>query len=155
MHPQRVASRYLLSGLTRCDHCGKALVGQDAKGGQFTYYVCGTLLKKGAGSCPSHYINSQKFERLVIDKIKYYILTEDTLEELVRMVNEEMDAAATEYRDRLDTILEEIVDVNRRLDRLYDAIETGKLALDDLSPRIKQSKKRKDQLETQKWELEW
>ena len=37
LHPKRVASRYLLSGLARCGHCGKALVGQDAKSGQFTY----------------------------------------------------------------------------------------------------------------------
>jgi site-specific DNA recombinase len=41
------------------------------------------------------------------------------------------------------------------LDRLYDAIETGKLTLDDLSPRIKQLKGRKEQLEAQKWELDW
>ena len=48
LHPGRVASRYLLSGLAKCGYCGKALVGQDAKGGKFKYYVCGTLLKKGA-----------------------------------------------------------------------------------------------------------
>ena len=155
MHPQRVASHYLLSGLTRCGHCGKALVGQDAKGGKFTYYVCGTLLKKGAGSCPSRYVNSQKFERLVIDKIKEHILTEENLRELVRMVNEEMDASASDCKKRLDIVLEEIADVNQRLDRLYDAIETGKLNLDDLSPRIKQLKERKERLEAQKWELEW
>ena len=47
LHPKRVASRYLLSGLARCGHCDKALVGQDAKSGQFAYYVCGILLKKG------------------------------------------------------------------------------------------------------------
>jgi site-specific DNA recombinase len=58
LHPKRVASRYLLSGLARCGHCGKALVGQDAKSGQFTYYVCGTLLKKEAGSCPSRYLKA-------------------------------------------------------------------------------------------------
>ena len=155
MHPRRVASHYLLSGLIKCGYCGKAFVGQDAKSGKINYYVCGTLLKKGAGSCPSHYINSQKFEGLVISKIRAHILTEENLKELVRLVNEEMDAAATEYRDRLDNILEEIVDVNHRLDRLYDAIETGKLTLDDLSPRIKQLKERKDQLESHRWELEW
>jgi len=155
MHPQRVASQYLLSGLTRCGHCGKALVGQDAKGGKFTYYVCGTLLKKGSGSCPSRYVNSQKFERLVIDKIKEHILTEENLSELVRMVNEEMDACASDCKKRLDIVQEEMADVNQRLDRLYDAIETGKLNLDDLSQRIKQLKERKERLEAQKWELEW
>ena len=68
LHPKRVASRYLLSGLARCGHCGKALVGQDAKSGKFTYYVCGTLLKKGAEACPTRYLNSQRFENLIISK---------------------------------------------------------------------------------------
>jgi site-specific DNA recombinase len=155
MHPQRVSSHYLLSGLVTCGHCGKAMVGQDAKAGKFTYYVCGTLLKKGAGSCPSHYLNSRRFESLVIEKIKEHILTEGNLRELVRMVNEQMDAAASEYRYKLETVQEEISDVDRRLGRLYDAIETGKLNLEDLSSRIKQLKGRKEQLEARKWELEW
>jgi hypothetical protein len=51
LHPRRATSRYLLRGLARCGHCGKALVGQKAKSGQFSYYLCGTLLKQGAGSC--------------------------------------------------------------------------------------------------------
>jgi hypothetical protein len=51
IHPRRAGSRYLLSGLAKCGHCGKALVGQDAKWGKYSYYVCGTLLKKGSGSC--------------------------------------------------------------------------------------------------------
>lgn len=89
LHPKRVASRYLLSGLARCGHCGKALVGQDAKSGQFTYYVCGTLLKKGSGSCPTRYLNSQQFENLVIDKIKEHVLTTENLTRLVDIENGE------------------------------------------------------------------
>ena len=138
LHPRRVASRYLLSGLARCGHCGKALVGQDAKSGQFTYYVCGTLLKKGEGSCPTRYLNSQKFENLVIDKIKEHVLTTENLTRLVHIVNEEMDGLAIEYRQRLDSILDDIADVSRRLERLYDALETGKIQLADLAPRIQQ-----------------
>jgi hypothetical protein len=50
MHPKRVNSPFLLSGLARCGYCGKALVGKYAKNGEFAYYVCGTLDKKGSGS---------------------------------------------------------------------------------------------------------
>ena len=59
--------------------------GQDAKGGKFTYYVCGTLLHKGSTTCPAKYLPAPKFEGLVIDKIKEYILTEDNLKDLVRL----------------------------------------------------------------------
>ena len=39
IHPKRVASRFLLSGLAFCGHCGKALIGRGAKSGKFTYDV--------------------------------------------------------------------------------------------------------------------
>ena len=155
LHPRRVASHYLLSGLARCGYCGKALVGQDAKGGKFKYYVCGTLLKKGSGSCQAHYINSQRFERLVIDKIKEHILTEENLTELVCLVNEEMDASTSKHRQQLDALLTEISRVNQRLERLYDALETGMLQLADLAPRIQRLRQRQEQLETRRLELEY
>jgi site-specific DNA recombinase len=154
LHPKRVASRYLLSGLARCGHCGKNLVGHDAKSGRFTYYVCGTLLKKGTDSCPTRYLNRQQFENLVIDKIKEHVLTTDNLTRLVHMVNEEMDSLAIEYRQRSDNVINEIADVDRRLDRLYDALETGRIQLADLAPRIQQLRQRREQLQAARLQLE-
>ena len=153
-HPRRVASNYLLSGLARCGVCGKALVGQEAKSGRFAYYVCGTLLKKGAGACDASYLNSRKFEGIVPDKIKERILTEENLRQLVYLVNEEMDAAAAGYRDKLDIIVQEIAETKRRLDRLYDALETGKLSLDDLAPRIQALRQQDNQLRAAQLELD-
>jgi hypothetical protein len=155
LHPKRTASHFLLSGIARCGYCGKALVGHDAKSGRFSYYVCGTLLKKGAGACPTRYINSKELEGLVISKIKEHVLTEENLRKMVSLINEEMDAASTEYRAQLDTVTEEVEDVNRRLDRIYDAIETGSFRNEDLAPRIRQLNERKEQLHAKKWELEW
>ena len=153
-HPRRVASRYLLSGIARCGHCGKALIGQDAKGGKFSYYVCGTLLKRGSGSCPTRYLNTKKFDNIIIEKIGEHVLTQDNLVELLRLVNEEISATSVDQRERLDIILTEISDANRRLERLYDALETGKVALDNLSPRITQLRQRLQQLQSTRSELE-
>ncbi len=153
-HPRRVVSPYLLSGIARCGRCGKALIAAEAKGGQFTYYVCGTLIREGAGSCDTPYLNAHKFESLVIDKIKEHILTEENLRELVRLVNEEMDAQASEYRERLDTIIRETDETNRRLGRLYEALETGSLAMEDLAPRIQELRQRQKQLEASRFEVE-
>ena len=154
LHPRRAASRYLFSGLARCGHCGKALVGQDAKSGEFTYYVCDTRLKKGADSCPSRYLNSRCFENTVIDKIKEHILTTENLTKLVQMVNEEMDSMAVDYRERLEGILKEVADVDRRLGRLYDALETGQVQIADLAPRISQLRQQHEQLQAKRLELE-
>ncbi len=82
-HPRVTTSRFLLTGITKCGHCGKALVGQDAKSGRFSYYVCGSLNKKGAGACKAKYLNAPKFEAIVLEKIRTLILNEEKISELV------------------------------------------------------------------------
>jgi uncharacterized protein involved in exopolysaccharide biosynthesis len=59
-----------------------------------------------------------------------------------------------ECRSRLETVAAGIADVNQRLERLYDALETGKVTMDDLSPRIQELRERQKQLNAAKWELE-
>ena len=59
--------------------CGKALIGIDAKSGKCSYYVCGPLLKKGAGTCAAPFLPKAKFEELVPQKLKGAGLTEDHL----------------------------------------------------------------------------
>ena len=58
IHPRRAASPYLLSGIVKCETCGKALTAHEAKSGQFTYYVCHSLLKRGQGACDTPRLNS-------------------------------------------------------------------------------------------------
>jgi chromosome segregation ATPase len=48
---------------------------------------------------------------------------------------------------RLAVIDAQLEDVRRRLHKLYDALETGKLEVEDLAPRIKELNAQKDDLE--------
>jgi SMC interacting uncharacterized protein involved in chromosome segregation len=70
------------------------------------------------------------------------------------MVNEEMDDSASKYQERLDTVISEINNVNGRLERLYDALETGELQLADLAPRIQQLRQRQEKLQITRQGLE-
>ena len=116
-HPRRVASTYLLSGLVKCKRCKRALSGQDAKSGQFAYYVCQSIMKRGKDACHTPRLNARRFEQMIVDKIRSNILTEGSITELVRAVDEEMDGVAGEQRKRLKTIEDELEDVKRRLGR--------------------------------------
>ena len=147
VNPRRLASSYLLSGLLRCEACSRALTGQESKGGQFAYYVCNSLLKRGQGECESPRLNARRFERLVIDQIRENILTESNMRELVRLVGEEMDGVAAEQGQRLQTIEEEQVQVKRWLDRLYWAIETTDIEPADVAPRIREHRDRLEKLD--------
>ena len=67
------------------------LIGCYAKGGKFAYYVCGTLDKKGAGSCSAKYLGTKKFEGVIIEQIKKRVLTKENLKELVDLTNQALD----------------------------------------------------------------
>ena len=94
MHPRRASSPYLLSGLVTCETCGKAMTASEAKGGQYTYYVCQTLLKRGSGTCETPRLNSKWFEGLIVNQIRTNVLTEKNVLHLVIMLDEEMDGEA-------------------------------------------------------------
>ena len=147
MHPRRASSPYLLSGLVTCETCGKSMTASEAKGGQYTYYVCQTLLKRGSGTCETPRLNSKWFESLIVDQLRTNVPTEKNVQHLAIMLDEEMDGEAHALRQKLHTTDAELGEVSRRLDKLYEAVETSKLDLADVAPRIRQHSERQAQLE--------
>ena len=142
-----MGSSYLPSGLIRCKACNRALSGQDAKSGKFSYYVCQSVMKRGSGGCNAPRLNARRFEELVVGKIRENVLTESSIRELVKLVDEEMDGVAKEQRQRLETIESELVDVRRRLDRLYNLVETTDLDIEDFKARSREHRERQERLE--------
>ena len=147
MHPRRASSPYLLSGLAKCETCGKALTAAEAKSRKYTYYVCHSLLKKGKGTCKTPRLNSKNFEGLIVSNIRHNILTETNIRDLVKIVDEEMDGVAREQRKRLKIIEDELEDVKKRLGRVWQDIETTDIEMSDASDRIKEHRQRKEKLE--------
>ena len=146
-HPRRSASSYLLSGVVKCRTCGKALSGQESKSGQFAYYVCQSLMKQGSGACDAPRLNAKRFEGMVVDQIRDNILTESNIRDLVRLVDEEMDGVAREQRERLETVEAELAEVRRKMDRLWHAVESTDLEINDILPRLREHKERQEKLE--------
>ena len=93
----------MLSGLAKCETCGKALTAAEAKSGKYTYYVCQSLLKQGSGTCDTPRLNARNFEDIIVSNIRENILTESNVRDLVRLVDEEMDGLAREQRQNLET----------------------------------------------------
>ena len=147
VNPRRASSPYLLSGLAKCETCGKAMTAAEAKSGRYTYYVCDTLIKRGSGTCETPRLNAKKFERLIVEQIRENILTESNIRGLVKLLDEEMDGVAREQRERLETIEEELEEVKRRLARIWHIIETTDIEVADASDRIKEHRERKEKLE--------
>ena len=147
VNPRRASSPYLLSGLLKCETCGKAMTAAEAKSGKYTYYVCHSLLKRGSGTCKTPRLNAKSFEKLIVDEIRANILTESNIRDLVKLLDEEMDGVASEQRERLESIEEELEEVKRRLGRIWQVIETTDIEMADASERIKEHRDRKEKLE--------
>ena len=147
VHPRQAASRYLLSGLVRCELCRKALTAAEAKGGKYSYYVCQSILNGGSKSCKTPRLNAGRFERLIIEQIRDHILTEGNIRELVKMLDEEMDGVAREERERLETIEAELEEVRRKMDRLWHIVESSDMEVNDILPRLRVHQERQAQLE--------
>ena len=147
VNPRRASSPYLLSGLLKCETCGKALTAAEAKSGKYTYYVCHSLLKRGSGTCKTPRLNAKTFEKLIVDEIRANILTESNIRDLVKLLDEEMDGVASEQRERLESIEEELEEVKRRLGRIWQVIETTDIEMADASERIREHRDRKEKLE--------
>ena len=147
VNPRRASSPYLLSGLLKCETCGKALTAAEAKSGKYTYYVCHSLLNGAAATCKTPRLNAKTFEKLIVDEIRANILTESNIRDLVKLLDEEMDGVASELRERLETIKEELEEVKRRLGRIWQVIETTDIEMADASERIREHRERKEKLE--------
>ncbi len=70
------------------------------------------------------------------------------------MVDEELSAIHILLKSRTDVIETEMGDVRNRLSRLCNALETGKIELDDLAPRIKELRTTESELSSAKIQLE-
>ena len=147
VNPRRISSPYLLSGLLKCETCGKAMTAAEAKSGKYTYYICHSLLKRGKGTCKTPRLNAKNFEKLIVGEIRENVLTESNIRDLVKLLDEEMDGVAAEQRQRLQTIDEELEDVKRRLSRIWQTIETTDIEMADASDRIREHRERKEKLE--------
>ena len=148
VNPRRISSPYLLSGLAKCQTCGKAMTAAEAKSGKYTYYICHSLLKRGKGTCKTPRLNAKKFEKVIVDELRANILTESNIKDLVKIVDEEMDGVASEQRDRLDTIDGELEEVKKQLGRVWQFIaRSDSVDVAEASDLIVELRQRKETLE--------
>ncbi len=152
-HPRTIPSPYLLSGLLRCS-CGRSMVGRSAKSHQYLYYECPAKYTQGKESCNAERLPKEKLEDLIIGQVKEKVLSDECLQELVELVNEALNSSYSMLSDSLASIDFELRDTGTRLSKLYDALETGKLSLDDLAPRIRELRERLDQLSKARIQIE-
>ena len=148
-NPRRASSPYLLSGILKCETCGRAMSASEAKSGKYTYYVCQSLMKRGSGSCKTPRLNAKKIESTIVDELRANILTESNIRDLVKLLDEEMDGAAAEHRQKLESIEAELEEVKKQLGRVWHFIsKSDSVDIAAASDHIVELRERKESLES-------
>ena len=75
-------------------------------------------------------------------KIRENILTESSITDLVQIVDEEMDGVAHEQKKRLESVEGELVELKRRLGRIWHVIKTTDIETTDASDHIREHRER-------------
>jgi hypothetical protein len=130
------------------------MIGHAVKSGKFFYYMCGNTRRRGKGICTVPLLPKVRFENFIVDRVKRFILTEENLRDLVDMFNENMAQNCVGENDRLEVLKAQMEEVDSRLTKLYDALETGEFKGGELAPRIKALFDKKEDLQRARLEAE-
>lgn len=152
-HPRAVASQHLLSGLVFCAHCGAKMIASTAKSGKFVYYACQRKFKEGKASCSQKSLNAEKFEPCIVDTIKDRLLTKEILTKLVCMVCEELENGEAESETKRATLKNQMVEIEKKLARHYELIESNALNVADVAPRLRELNGEKEALAAEIFQL--
>jgi site-specific DNA recombinase len=145
---------YLLSGLVVCDACGRRYLGTAAKGGKFHYYSCGSYLKGGKETCAARLINKDKLESAVLAKIQGQILTPTNIRSYIQRVMESALKSQDNPSPEQEAVRLALNDVQTRLQRWENALESGELSIEHAAQRIKELHEQRQELLNKKQALD-
>jgi chromosome segregation ATPase len=126
------------------------MIGTAAKSGKYLYYECDARFKKGKDSCVGLRVRKDMVENFVLEKIKEDILTKENLAKLVSLVNSELLNTNSHQEKQLNDTEKNLGQISGKLTKLYEALENGKLEMDDLAPRIKELRAQQNELQQQR-----
>jgi site-specific DNA recombinase len=135
--PSRVTSGpTLLAGICFCAKCRGAMTlrtGKGSAGGMYRYYTCSTKARQGKTGCKGRSMPMSRLDDLVADHIEDRLLRPERLETILASVLDRRQERTERRRQHLAELNQRIAETDQRLNRLYDAIETGVADLDDLA----------------------
>jgi site-specific DNA recombinase len=148
-------SEFLLSGLVRCHHCGRAYVGTSAHGrsSRYTYYACSTRYKYGPSKCNGERLPKDRLEAAVLAQLAWLYRDGELIERALAKAS----TLAAEERPRVEEQLAstraEVARVERKLERYFEAFEMGELSAVLCQERLRSHRERLEALRGQEADL--
>lgn len=115
----RAKSVYLLTGLVKCDLCGKIMTGdrKTNKWGTYNYYRC--------YGCKGNSISRDIVENYVIDGVLATFFSDDGIKKLVKKLNDYVKTLASGSSNEIKTIEKELKRIDKEIENIINAIKKG------------------------------
>ncbi|WP_083850598.1 recombinase family protein [Rhodovulum sp. PH10] len=145
--PRIVSGPTLLTGICFCAACGGAMTLRTGKSGRYRYYTCSTKARQGQTGCKGRIVPMEKPDTLVADHIERRLLQPARLEAILATVLDRREERAERRAARIADLRKCAAEAEAKLERLYNAIESGIADLTDplLKDRIAELKAVRDQ----------
>jgi len=105
------------------------------KSGKYRYYKCTTRVNKGNAQCPSRNIPMEKLDELVLEQLASRVFAPRRLQLILTEARKSIRARTAVDRQKIATLQGELRKADERLSKIYEAVETGILPLDETLQR--------------------
>jgi site-specific DNA recombinase len=148
-------SDFLLSGVIRCGHCGRAYIGMSAhgKGGTYHYYACTARQKYGPKACQGERVSREKLETAVLRQLTGIYRDGPLIHDALAAAQQQTQRERPALDERRHAIATEIVSIERSTERYFEAFEQGRLSPERCEQRVTHLNARLEDLQAQQAEL--
>ena len=126
---------------------------ETAKGGKYTDYNCSNFIRRGKSSCPGQRIPAHSLEKAVIDHLANKFFTKDRVKTILKGIYKEIKEISKRNDGLRKSLIRKLDGIMVKLNRQYEAIESGVVDLQDVGERIKELKSQREQIEDRLNEL--
>lgn len=152
---QRSEIIYILTGKAVCGECGAAYTGKSQTGGRskikYSLYSCSA--KKQKRTCSNKDVRKEVLENYVLDKIKK-IFNPLNINDFTNKIEETYKELNEEAVREIEQIKQNVSDLQVRMDRLFDLVESGNADYSTVGPRLDKLKKEKETMTSRLLSLE-
>ena len=144
----------LLAGIIHCAKCKRHMVGISThkKDRKFPYYVCNN--RWATKDCDQDYVRADLLETSIIQDIKTMFRDEQLMARIWEEANKRLSAEKPELGKEIGKVEAEMAKTRGRIDRYFDAFETGSMKPELCTEKIQGLKSRIAELEIEKQHLE-
>ena len=125
-HPKHAGSEHMLSKLGLCRQCGEPYNYRPSgsKGKRYESIICKTRRDFGPKVCDSPILPAPAFEAMTLDVVEKDILLHENLETAIDQMRKNSGALHSDKNEQISRIQENIVSLDRRIEKVYFAWES-------------------------------